>query len=173
MHSIRFLMLGVGLSAMFLVTASPVLATAPVVIERNVFRTVDTPAFLQCGNIALDYHLDVRRTITEFYDPSGAIVRWEAHAHYKATLTEPTSGLVIRDDGSRKITDDSRRSRTTVVGGAHHVTWPGHGLVFGEVGRVVYDWNGTPDDFDDDDLVFAAGIHQDSMARDLLCELVS
>ena len=62
---------------------------------------------------------------------------------------------------------------TTIVGGAHRVTWPGHGLVFGEVGRVVYDWNGTPDDFDDDYLVFAAGIHQDSMARDLLCELVS
>jgi hypothetical protein len=172
MRSIRTLLAGASLLVLFALTATPALAKAPVV-ERNVHRTVDTPGFLQCGTTALDYHLDVRRTITEFYDASGALVRWELRAHYKATLTEPTTGLVIHDDGSRKITDDFRRSQTTYVGGAHHVTWPGHGLVFGEVGRVVYDWNGTPDDFDADELVFAAGIHQDAMARDLLCGLVS
>jgi hypothetical protein len=171
MRSIRVLVVAALAIAALTVTALPTLAASPSV--ERVQRVIDIPGFFDCGAVSLDYHLEVRRTTTEFRDGAGALVRWVSHAQYSALLREPVSGLVIHDDGTRTITDDVRKNRTTIVGGAHHVTWPGHGLVFGEVGRIVLDWNGTPDDFDDDDLVFAAGIHQDSMARDLLCELVS
>jgi hypothetical protein len=171
MRSIRLLLASALATTALALCALPALATAPSV--ERVQRVIDIPGFFDCGGVSLDYHLEVRRTTTEFLDGDGALVRWVSQAHYSAVLTEPISGVVIHDDGTRMITDDVRRNRTTVVGGAHHVTWPGHGLIFGEVGRVVTDWNGTPDDFGDDYLVFAAGIHQDSMARELLCELVS
>jgi hypothetical protein len=171
MRSIRTLLAGALATTALTVCSLPALAAAPSV--ERVERVIDIPGFFDCGALSLDYHLEVRRTTTEFRDGEGAVVRWVSQAHYTATLMVPGSRLIIHDDGTRMITDDVRKQRTTVVGGAHHVTWPGHGLVFGEVGRVVYAWNGTPDDFDDDYLVFAAGIHQDSMARDLLCELVS
>src|SRR5574338_521363 len=165
MRSIRTLLAGALAITAMMVSTLPTLAAAPSV--ERVERVIDIPGFFDCGSLSLDYHLEVRRTTSEFRDGDGAVARWVSQAHYAATLTVPGSGLIIHEDGTRMITDDVRKSRTTYVGGAHHVTWPGHGLVFGEVGLVVYDWNGTPDEFDDDDLVFAAGIHQDSMARDL------
>jgi hypothetical protein len=171
MRSIRLLLASALATTVLALCALPALATAPSV--ERVLRVVHTPGFFDCGGVSLDYHLEVRRTTTEFRDGDGALVRWVSQAHYSAILSVPGSSLIIHDDGTRTITDDIRKNRTTIVGGAHHVTWPGHGLVFGEVGRIVSDFNDTPDDFDDDYVVFAAGIHQDSMARDLLCELVS
>ena len=59
--------------------------------------------------------------------------------------------------------DDYVAQTSTLVRGSHHVTVPGHGLVFGETGRVVTDWNGTtPDENEDDDFeLFSAGLHGD------------
>ena len=170
MRPIRLLSILATALGLLATSAVPAAGAAPVV-ERNVRLSIDVPAFLVCGDTSLDYHLEVRRTIAEYYGADGVLVRWDLHAHYFATLTDRDSGLVIRDDGTRRVTDDFRTMTTTVVGGAHHVTWPGGGLVFGEVGRLVFDWNGTPDNFDDDYLVFAAGIHQDAQVQALICSI--
>src|SRR5687767_6274962 len=103
------------------------------VVEKNVDVHREIDGFITCGDTSLDYVVDVRRTITETYADDGSLLRWEANVHYTATLTDPVSGLVIRDDGSRRVLDDFPREQTVVTGGAHHVTWPGGGLVFGEV----------------------------------------
>lgn len=172
MSSIRFAVAGVTATLLLVLGIAPVLASQPAVIERNGTHVVDIPGFVACSTTSLDYHLVVRRTITERYGRDGELTRWELSSVYAATLTDPASERVVRDDGTRRITDDYVRQQTTIVGGAHHVTAPGLGLVFGEVGRVVYDWNGTPDDFDDDVQVFAAGIHQDAEAVVRICSIV-
>jgi hypothetical protein len=46
-------------------------------------------------------------------------------------------------------------------------------LVFGELGRLVYDWNGTPDNFDDDVLLWARGIHTEATLVEDICAVLA
>ena len=121
------------------------------------------PGFIDCGDYLIDYHVEVFRTITEFYDADGNLVRAHFDIHYQGTLTNAETGLVARDDGSRMFIDDYVAMTSTLVRGSHHVTVPGYGIVFGETGRVVWDWNGTtPDENEDDDFeLFRSGLHGD------------
>jgi hypothetical protein len=149
--------------ALSLALVAPVAAAAPAVEARHFEVTRDVPGFLDCGDYLLDYHVDVFRTITEFFDADGSLDRVTYDIHYKGTLTNATTGLVARDDGSRMFIDDYDAWTTTLVRGSHHVTVPGHGLVFAETGRMVWDWNGTTIDEDEDDDIelFRAGLHGD------------
>lgn len=161
------LAVGVALTALVSL-ASPVLATAPVG-DRNVKVVRDIPGFIDCGSFSLDYHVEIRRTISEYYDTDGSLVRWELNAHYFESLTNPETGWTVTDVGARRVIDDYRQMQTIVLGGAHTITYPGHGIVFGEVGRLVFDWNGTPpEEYDDDVVALVAGIHDDfSGLRDI------
>lgn len=150
----------------------PAVAAAPVA-ERNVHVTRDIPAFIDCGAVALDYHVDVRRTISEYFDAEGNLVRWVANVHYFGSITNPVTGVSASDDGARIIVDDFRAQQSTITGGAHHMTWPGGGLVFGELGRLVYGWNDTPDNFDDDVLLYARGIHNEAQLVEQLCAVLA
>jgi hypothetical protein len=171
MRTIRSGLLALVVLAGLTVAVMPVLAAGPVVIERNAPVHREIPGFFTCGSVTLDYVLDAKRTITESYDADGNLVRWDLHARYFATLTDPVSGLVIHDDGARRVTDDYRAETTTGTGGVHHQTWPGAGIVFGVAGREVLDWSGTtPDVNEDDDVrVFQAGL---SMNAELVCSIV-
>ena len=169
MRTIRSILVVLGGIA-GLTVAAPVLAAGPVVIERNapVHRAITD--FITCGGVTLDYVLDAKRTITESYDTDGNLVRWDLHARYFATLTDPVSGLVIHDDGARRVTDDYQAGTTTGTGGVHHLTWPGAGILFGVAGREVIEWNGTPPDVNEDDdvRVFQAGL---STNMELICSI--
>ena len=160
MRTIRSILIALGGLAALTVAAVPVLAAGPVVIQRNAAIHREITDFITCGSVTLDYVLDSKRTITESYDTDGNLVRWELHARYFATLTDPVSGLVIHDDGARRVTDDYEAETTTGVGGVHHLTWPGAGILFGVAGREVLHWNGTPpeENEDDDVHVFQAGL---------------
>ena len=170
MRANRFISAALGCLAAFALSAAPALAAAPVVIERNAPIHREITSFMTCGSVRLDYVLDAKRTITESYDLDGNLVRWHLHARYFATLTDPASGLVIHDDGARRVTDDYLAETTTGVGGVHHLTWPGDGIVFGDAGRQVLEWNGTtPDVNEDDDVrVFQAGL---STNVELICSI--
>jgi hypothetical protein len=159
-----------GLAALT-VAAMPALAAGPVVIERNTPVHREITDFITCGSVTLDYVLDVKRTITESYDSDGNLVRWDLHARHFATLTDPVSGLVIHDDGARRVTDDYVAGTTTGIGGVHHLTWPGAGIVFGVAGREVLDWNRTPpeENEDDDVRVFQAGLNTNV---ELICSIL-
>jgi hypothetical protein len=148
--------------ALALGIAVPVSAAAPQVLGERHFEVVrDIDGFIDCGDYVLDYHVEVFRTITEFYDRDGNLVRAHFDIHYKGTVTNSVTGLVARDDGSRMFIDDYVAQTSTLVRGSHHVTVPWYGIVFGETGRLVTDWNGTtPDESEDDDFViFEAGLH--------------
>lgn len=152
--------------ALSLAAVAPVAADAPNVEVRHFEVTRDIPGFIDCGDYLIDYHVDVSRTITEFFDADGSLDRVMYDIHYKGTVTNATSGLVARDDGSRMFIDDYDAWTTTLVRGSHHVTVPGYGLVFAETGRMVWDWNGTPiEENEDDDIeIFRSGLHGDSGA---------
>jgi hypothetical protein len=169
MHASVRRRLGVGVIAALALYAggvAPVAAAAPVVEVRHFEVTRDIPGFIDCGDYVLDYHVDVFRTITEFHDADGSLDRVMFDIHYKGTLTNSISGLVARDDGSRMFIDDYDAQTTTLVRGSHHVTVPGWGIVFGETGRMVWDWNGTPieENEDDDVEIFRSGLHGDPAA---------
>jgi hypothetical protein len=159
--------LGLGLvaaAAFMLASVTPVAAAAPQVVGERHFEVVrDIAGFINCGDYVLDYHVEVFRTITEFYDNDGNLVRAHFDIHYKGTVTNAETGMVARDDGSRMFIDDYVAQTSTLVRGSHHVTVPGYGIVFGETGRAVSDWNGTtPDESEEDDFViFSAGLHGD------------
>ena len=167
MRTIRTILLALaGLT----LAVTPALAAGPVVIERNAPVHREIQGFFTCGSVSLDYVLDAKRTITESYDADGNLIRWELHARYFATLTDRVSGLVIRDDGARRVTDDYEAETTTGTGGVHHLTWPGAGILFGVAGREVIEWNGTPpeENEDDDVRVFQAGL---STNAELVCSI--
>lgn len=160
MRTTRFLAITLGCMATLAVTGGPALAAAPVVIQGNGPVHREIPGFMTCGSVSLDYVLDAKRTITETYTADGTQLSWVLHARYFATLTDSVSGIVVRDDGARAVFDDYVLGTTTGVGGVHHLTWPGDGMVFGAAGRDVWDWNGTPpaENEDDDVRVFEAGL---------------
>ena len=170
MRTIRSTLLALVALVALTIAAVPVLAAAPVVIQRNAPIHREITAFFTCGSVTLDYVLDAKRTITESYDTDGNLVRWDLHARYFATLTDPISGLVIHDDGARRVTDDYLAETTTGVGGVHHLTWPGAGILFGVAGREVLEWSGTPPDVNEDDdvRVFGAGL---STNAELVCSI--
>ena len=170
MRTIRSFFLALGSVVALMVAATPAFAAGPVVIERNAPVHREITGFISCGTVTLDYVLDAKRTITESYDTDGNLVRWDLHTRYFATLTDPVSGLVIHDDGARRVTDDYLAETTTGVGGVHHLTWPGSGILFGMTGREVLDWNGTPpeENEDDDVRVFQAGLNTNV---ELICSI--
>ena len=170
MRTIRSFFLALGSVVALMVAATPAFAAGPVVIERNVPVHREITGFISCGSVTLDYVLDAKRTITESYDADGNLIRWDLHARYFATLTDPVSGLVIHDDGARRVTDDYVAETTTGVGGVHHLTWPGSGILFGVTGREVLEWNGTPPEVNEDDdvRVFQAGL---STNVELICSI--
>jgi hypothetical protein len=147
--------------ALSLAAVAPVAAAAPVVEVRHVEVSRDIPGFIDCGDYLIDYHVDVVRTITEFRDADGSLDRVTFNIRYKGTVTNATTGLVATDDGTRMFIDDYDAQTTTLVRGSHHVTVPGWGIVFGETGRIVWDWNGTPvEENDGDDIeIFRSGLH--------------
>ena len=112
--------LGLGLvaaAALTIAAVTPVAAGAPQVVgERHVEVVRDIPGFIDCGDFLIDYHVEVHRTITEFYGSEGNLIRAHFDIRYKGTLTNAETGLVARDDGSRMFIDDRH--------GSAHSSWP-------------------------------------------------
>lgn len=136
-------------------------AAQPVVVEKNATVTRHFAGIPMCDGFTVTLHYDVRRTVTEYYDKSGDLTRVVLNIHYVGTWTNDETGESISNRGTRHITEDFVDQTTTETGALRHMTAPGEGIVLHETGRIVYDWNGTPDDFDDDFIAFIAGPHQD------------
>ena len=86
-HQIRARRL-VAAAALTMAAVTPVAAGAPQVVGERHFEVVrDIPGFIDCGDYLIDYHVEVYRTITEYYDTDGNLVRAHFDIHYKGTLT--------------------------------------------------------------------------------------
>lgn len=140
----------------------------PPVVEEKHREFTRTFEVADCGEFTLTGTFDIVRTKTLRYDRDGNLVRETFIIRYDGLVyrTDDPSRSVA-DNGHRTVINDYRRGQTLDLGGAHHVTLPGKGLVFGQAGLIIWDWAGTPDD-DEDDYPFRFAGHTDE--HDVLCD---
>jgi hypothetical protein len=102
---------------------------------------------------AATLHLDYAGTIAiaEFYDRTGAPVRFTVRISVMGTVTNLSTGLAVRDDQNITVMYDLIGGTHSINGGAARVTAPGRGVVLHDAGRLVFDENGVP--------AFLAGPH--------------
>jgi hypothetical protein len=96
-----------------------------------------------------------------------------AAGSFEGTLTNPARGESVRSRGHRLIVDNFRTGTTSESNG-RVVTAPGGGAILNDSGRIVWDWNGTPDNFDDDVVDFMAGPLEGFRGEtDALCQVLA
>jgi hypothetical protein len=132
-------------------------AAAPVVVEKhNTFTRLfsgltDCQAYGYSFTYTEEYQ--VTRSVTDFYDDNGTLLREVAIVGFVGTSTNDTTKKSIAVNGQRHITFDFVNGTFTETGVLRHVTISGEGIVLHESGRIV---NGL----DTEELLFLAGPHE-------------
>ena len=134
-------------AAVVLTLVSSATASAPTSVSESFHRSI--PNFISCPGFAVRGEFDVSRTVTTFYDETGAPVRQVTHVHFTGTLTSSLSGKAIDDAGNQIVSTDLTDGTSAVIGRVRVVTIPGEGEIFAQVGRLVRDGAGN--------LIFSAG----------------
>jgi hypothetical protein len=139
------LAVAVSTAAVLAGTAS---ADQPNVLERNHAYIREVPHAATCKpygyTFAVSYHYDVRRTITEFADDDGNVLREVIEAHFVGLATNDSTGKLLPVDGERHIVWDFVAGTWTETGTLRHVTVPGSGVVLLQSGRIVYPLPAVP-----------------------------
>jgi hypothetical protein len=124
------------------VLAGSAAADQPNVLERKHAYVREVPHAATCKpygyTFTISYHYDVVRTITEFVDHDGNVLREVIEAHFVGTATNDTTGKVLPADGERHIVWDFVAGTWTETGTLRHVAVPGSGVVLLQSGRIVY-----------------------------------
>ena len=130
-------------------------ATAPVVVEKNRELTRHFTGLDECAafGFTTTAHFEIRRTVMDFYDRDGSLVRTVIHVHFVGTATNESTGASLPVNGQRHIVLDYVDGTFTETGVLRHVTAPGQGIVLHEAGRIVLGLT-------DDAVLFEAGPHQ-------------
>jgi hypothetical protein len=121
--------------------ASVAEAAAPVVVEKQNELTRVFAGLEDC--LAYDYaftttgRFAVTRSITDFTDNEGNVLRREMHIRFVGSETNDATGKSLPVDGVRHITFDFVNDTFTETGVLRHVTVPGAGIVLHESGRLV------------------------------------
>jgi hypothetical protein len=135
------------------VSAAGVLAAAasadnPIVLEKNHEYVRAVPGTATCKPFGyaftVSYRYEVRRTITEFVDDEGNVLREVIEAHFVGTATNDTTGQVLPVAGERHIVWDFLAGTWTETGTLRHTTVPGSGVVLLQSGRIVYPLPAVP-----------------------------
>jgi hypothetical protein len=128
--------------------AAAAFADKPTVLERNHEYVREVPHAATCKpsgyTFTVSYHYDVVRTITEFVDNDGNVLREVIEAHFVGTATNDTSGKALPADGERHIVWDFVAGTWTETGTLRHVAVPGSGVVLLQSGRIVYPLPAVP-----------------------------
>jgi hypothetical protein len=123
-------------------------AEQPNVLERNHAYVREVPHAATCKpsghSFTVSYHYDVVRTITEFLDNDGNVLREVIEAHFVGTATNDSTGKVLPADGERHIVWDFVAGTWTETGTLRHVAVPGSGVVLLQSGRIVYPLPAVP-----------------------------
>ena len=153
----RSIALAVLALALALVTPTTAAADPPVVVEKQNTLTRDFPENPDCQQYGSDFtyseHFDVVRTVTQFLDNHGDVLREVLHIRFVGTATNDRTGKSLPVNGVRHLVFDLVAGTLTETGVLRHVTVPGAGLVLHDSGRVVIR-------LDDESLRFEAGQHQ-------------
>lgn len=89
--------------------------------------------------------------VTTFFAQDGTPVRLQIKIDYFGVVTNPVSGASVEDNAHQMVVVDLVEGTETVVGLKFSSTVPGVGVVFHDVGRLVFDSNG--------EVIFEAGPH--------------
>ena len=137
--------------------ASVAEAATPVVVEKHNELTRVFAGLEDCQ--AYDYtftttgRFAVTRSITDFTDDDGNVLRRETHIRFVGSETNDATGKSLPVDGVRHITLDFVNDTFTETGVLRHVTVPGGGIVLHDSGRLVLG-------LDDDEVLGVAGPHE-------------
>ena len=130
------------------VLAGAASADTPSVLERNHAYVREVPHAATCKPsgyaFTVSYRYDVRRTITEFVDDEGNVLREVIEAHFVGTATNDSTGEVLPVAGERHIVWDFADGTWTETGTLRHTTVPGSGVVLLQSGRIVYPLPAVP-----------------------------
>lgn len=163
MRNHRFIRAALAATALVGLLAGPALAGRPDQVERHHASSIGPFNLGSCGDFDLYGRWDRVRSVTDHYDRAGNLVRSTIIVRYVGEISNGSdSTKYVVDRGHRTIIDDWVNEVTYDLGGAHHVTLPGHGIVYAQAGRQVWDWIG-------DDPLSRAG-HADDPT--VLCEFL-
>lgn len=137
--------------------AARAIAATPVVVEKQNELTRVFAGLEDCQAYGYTFtttgRFEVTRTITDFYDNAGNLLREELHIRFVGSETNDVTGKSLPENGVRHLTFDFVSGTFTETGVLRHVTLPGEGIVLHESGRLVLG-------LDDDSLLGEAGPHQ-------------
>ena len=89
--------------------------------------------------------------VTTFFDEAGTPVRAQITDNYVGVVTNPETGQSVENPSHQTLIVDLVEGTATQVGLIYSATVPGEGVVFHDVGRVVFDAAGN--------VIFEAGPH--------------
>jgi hypothetical protein len=145
------------LAASALIAAAGATAAAPVVVEKQNQLTRVFAGLEDCQAYGYSFtttaRFDVTRSVTEFYDNEGNLLREELHIRFVGSETNDVTGQSLPVNGVRHVTFDYVSGAFTETGVLRHVTLPGQGIILHESGRIVRS-------LDDDSLLGQSGPHQ-------------
>jgi hypothetical protein len=130
-------------------------AAAPVIVEKNNSLTRHFANLPDCEALGFTHTEDyqVTRSVTDFYDNEGNLVREVLHIRFVGTATNDETGKTLPISGTRHLVF-AADGTFTETGVLRHVTVSGEGIVLHESGRVVWPpEEGLPP-------LFVAGPHQ-------------
>jgi hypothetical protein len=152
MSHLRFLRLPASLAVVVvaLFTLPVAVSAAPPLVET--FTNEDSFTFQgPCPNgVTLEASFTETLRVTTFFDEDGTAVRVQITVNYDGVVTNPVTGATVEDISHQTIIVDLVEGTETQVGLVFSSTVPGVGVVFHDVGRVV---------FAAGDVIFEAGPH--------------
>lgn len=132
------LLIAIGLVVTSL-TAVAAQAGKPLIVERNNSLTRQFLNIPTCQSFGFTHSetYQVTRSITEFYDREGNLVREVLHVRFIGTATNDKTGKTLPVTGTRHLVFDADGTFTE-TGVLRHVTVSGQGIVLHESGRIVW-----------------------------------
>jgi hypothetical protein len=121
-----------------LVAASLASADAPVIVEKQNSLTRHFANLPDCEGSGFTHTEDyqVTRSVTQFYDREGTLVREVLHIRFVGTATNDETGKTLPITGTRHLVF-AADGTFTETGVLRHVTVRGDGIVLQESGRVM------------------------------------
>ena len=152
----RVLAAATAVIAVAALAAGTAAASNPVVVEKHNTLTRDFTNIPDCLAFGFTHseHYDVIRTVTDFYDQEGNLLREVVHVRFIGTATNDVTGKTIPVVGVRHLIFDFVNETFTETGVLRHVTVPGQGIVLHESGRFIAPFDETLPP------LFVAGKHQ-------------
>ena len=138
--------------ALLAMLALPVAVSAAPPLVETFHDEGSSPFAGPCPNgVTLVSAFTVDETATTFFDQAGTPVRVQIKVNFVGVVTNPATGQSVENPGHFTVIVDLVEGTEAQVGLVFKATVPGVGVVFHDVGRVIFDAAGN--------LMFEAGPH--------------